>query len=107
VLIDYYAWAQEHEPYNPLEAYSISLINLEKCIRSQNVEFLPADILLIRFGFTQEYSKLDTAARELIASSDPHHFAGVEQSEAILEWLWNHQFAAVAGDAPSFEVWRT
>lgn len=28
---------------------------------------------------------------------------GVEPTEEILEWLWGNQFAAVAGDSPSFE----
>jgi len=30
---------------------------------------------------------------------------GVEQSEEILEWIWDH-FSAVAGDQRSFECWR-
>lgn len=52
------------------------------------------------------YSKLDIPARESIQSVNPPHFAGVEQSEEVLEWIWNEQFAALAGDAPSFEAWR-
>lgn len=28
---------------------------------------------------------------------------GVEPTEEILKWLWEKQFAAVAGDAPAFE----
>ena len=28
---------------------------------------------------------------------------GVEPTEEIVEWLWENQFAAVAGDSPSFE----
>jgi hypothetical protein len=24
----------------------------------------------------------------------------------MLEWIWNNQFSAVAGDAPAFEAWR-
>jgi hypothetical protein len=27
----------------------------------------------------------------------------VEATEGMVRWLWDHQFAAVAGDAPSFE----
>jgi hypothetical protein len=56
---------------------------------------------------------LSTRTRDLrftpekeIASVNPPHFAGVEQSDDALEWIWNQQFAAVAGDAPSFETWR-
>ena len=49
---------------------------------------------------------LDTPAREAIAAVNPPHFAGAEQSFAILEWIWNEQFAAVAGDSPAFESLR-
>jgi hypothetical protein len=31
--------------------------------------------------------------------------SGVEQSDAILEWLWDN-FSAVASDNPTFERWR-
>lgn len=32
-------------------------------------------------------------------------FSGVEQSDEMLEWIWNN-FSAVAGDQPAFERWR-
>jgi len=35
----------------------------------------------------------------------PPVFAGVEQSEEVLKWIWEN-FSAVAGDQPSFECWR-
>jgi|SRR5277367_130965 len=106
VLVDYYSWAQENEPYNPLTTHPITLSNLKKVITAQNLDLHPADILFIRSGFIHAYSQIDTPDREKIASVNPPHFAGVEQSEAVLEWMWNNQFAAVAGDAPSFEAWR-
>ncbi|CAG8981597.1 hypothetical protein HYALB_00009476 [Hymenoscyphus albidus] len=34
----------------------------------------------------------------------PPHFGGVEQSEELVKWIWEH-FSAVAGDQPSFECW--
>jgi hypothetical protein len=30
-------------------------------------------------------------------------FIGVEAGKETLRWLWDHEFSAVAGDAPSFE----
>jgi hypothetical protein len=107
ILIDYYSWAQEYEPYDPLETFSIPLVNIKKCISAQGLEIRKGDILLIRSGFISAYSKLDDSARELTASVHPNHnFAGVEQCETVLEWIWNEQFSAVAGDCPSFEAWR-
>ena len=42
---------------------------------------------------------------EDLAAIIPPLLSGVEQSEEILEWIWNN-FSAVAGDQPSFECWR-
>jgi hypothetical protein len=44
---------------------------------------------------------------ELSALKDvmPPVFSGVEQSEEMLQWIWE-TFSAVAGDQPSFECWR-
>ena len=45
---------------------------------------------------------------ELIAMSKvmPPTLGGMEQSKGLLQWIWEN-FAAVAGDQPSFECWRT
>ena len=106
MLLDYYTWAQETAPYSPLETHSFTLDNLKTVVAAQNLELHLGDILFIRSGFIKIYSQADIPSRERIASANPPHFAGVEQSEAVLEWMWNQQFAAVAGDAPSFEAWR-
>lgn len=47
-------------------------------------------------------SELEIAALQDVM---PPEFAGVEQSEEMIKWIWEH-FAAVAGDQPSFECWR-
>lgn len=38
---------------------------------------------------------------------DDNTFAGVAQGQKMLDWLHDSYFSAVAGDAPSFEVWPT
>ncbi len=38
-----------------------------------------------------------------LAERPSAEFGGIESSEATLRFLWDNQFAAVAGDAPSFE----
>ena len=43
---------------------------------------------------------------EAVKQVQPPAFTGVEQSEAMLEWIWSN-FSAVAGDQPAFECWRT
>jgi hypothetical protein len=36
---------------------------------------------------------------------DGHEHIGVVGNAESVEWLWNHHFAAVAGDAIAFEAW--
>ena len=38
---------------------------------------------------------------------DGQRWAGVAQEEEMIDWLHDGYFAAVAGDAPSFEAWPT
>jgi Putative cyclase len=106
VLIDYYSWAQVHEPCDPFTTYAITLPNLLRCISSQNLTFRSGDILFVRSGFISTYSKLDIPAQESITGAEQPCFAGLAQSEELLKWIWDNQFAAIAGDAPAFESWR-
>ena len=51
------------------------------------------------------YKELDQEKKMELTKQHPPGLAGVEQSEEVLEWVWNN-FSAVAGDHPSFECWR-
>lgn len=56
-------------------------------------------------GYMAAYSTLQRAELESLSKVLPPTLSGVEQSEEVLEWIWNN-FSAVAGDQPSFECWR-
>ena len=56
-------------------------------------------------GYINALNQLSNAKSEELASVLPPPLSGVEQSEEMLEWIWDN-FAAVAGDQPSFECWR-
>ncbi|KAI1262119.1 hypothetical protein F5Y18DRAFT_160580 [Xylariaceae sp. FL1019] len=112
VLIDYHSWrtspegrAQSKvENYDAFETVSIPLEDLEACLKAQDTELKFGDILFIRSGFM---AALATKSSEQIWNHQdvvPHPFGGVQQSEEVLRWIWDH-FSAVAGDQPSFEVW--
>ncbi|KAK3308370.1 uncharacterized protein B0T15DRAFT_508842 [Chaetomium strumarium] len=103
VLID---WKRYHEettgtPYHPLDGYRITPDDLEKAARHQGVEFKHGDILIVRTGYT-----------EMLAAPTPADFAkfqagtlsGVHGTVDTARWVWNHRFAAVAGDAHGFEA---
>ena len=119
VLLDYYAYVLRHKiEFDPLDTHAISVENLEACRREQGTEFKPGDILLIRVGefepcnladnqgYTDALGKASQDAQREIAIRQPVRFAGVECNMDVIRWIWDNQFAAVAGDSPSWEVQR-
>lgn len=52
------------------------------------------------------YNSLSQNEIDSFAKVNPPNLSGVEQSEDMMEWIWDH-FSAVAGDQPAFECWRT
>ena len=43
-------------------------------------------------------------AKEQEAKLGTHKYVGVKGSKETARWIWNHHFAAVAGDSIAFEV---
>lgn len=104
VLLDYASWAAQNKI--TILAFSrqvIPLTHLQSIIREQNISFRPGDVLFIRSGFGAAFDALEDSAQEALAQRPSADFIGVESSESMLKFLWENQFAAVAGDAPAFE----
>lgn len=103
VLID---WKRYHEettgkPYHPLDGYRITPEDLEKVAKHQGVEFKHGDILIIRTGYTEI---LEAPTPETFAKFQAGTLSGVHGAVDTARWVWNHRFAAVAGDAHGFEA---
>ncbi|CAI7583405.1 unnamed protein product [Penicillium manginii] len=104
VLLDFAEWATSNSiSVSALSSEAITLEQLKLVIKDHNLEFRKGDILFIRCGFTAAYNGLDDEQREAIPQRASPDFSGVEATEGMVRWLWDQQFAAVAGDAPSFE----
>lgn len=104
VLIDYAAYCQRHSiPIKAFSSVAIPLSDLINAAKEQETTFQKGDILLVRSGFTEAYDKLDDAQQRAIPERPSPDFIGVEASQAMLQWIWETGFAAVAGDMPSFE----
>lgn len=105
VVLDYVRYLEKKgkEPVNALAANSVSADELKDMLKETGVEPRAGDLLLLRTGFTKAYTALNTEQRKELAGKPPT-FLGVESSKAVLEWIWESGFAAVAGDAPSFEM---
>ncbi|RFU34127.1 hypothetical protein B7463_g2219, partial [Scytalidium lignicola] len=117
ILLNYWGYAKANGiNYDPNTACDISLDQLKKCGHAQGIDIRPesqggdikiGDILLIRFGWVERYMELSPEERESIALRpfEKLEYAGVTQDESVLDWLHDCYFAAVAGDAPTFERW--
>jgi hypothetical protein len=124
VLLDYRSYAKSKgNNYEVASSHPISYSELAACGKSQGIDIRPAaqggdikigDILLVRSGFVEMYHEKTPEERAAISlrkhggqSNSEQKWAGLEQSEEIIDWLHDCYFAAVGGDAPSFECWPT
>lgn len=104
VLLDYAEWATSKQiDVQPLQSTAITVESIKAIVKDYGIVFRPGDILFIRTGFTAAYNQLDGNQRKELPKRPSPDFIGVEATEEMLRWLWEHQFSAVAGDAPSFE----
>lgn len=108
VLIDYHTWRVKNNiapEYDAFRAGTIPLKHLKEVLKDQGTELKFGDILIIRSGYMDAYNKKERSEIAELVKTTPPSFTGVEQSEEMLKWIWEH-FSAVAGDHPSFECWR-
>ncbi|KAI1648736.1 uncharacterized protein F4817DRAFT_53502 [Daldinia loculata] len=107
VLIDYVSWAQKKGiQYSTFSNHTIKLQDIHDIAYEHNIVFERGDILLVRIGVIREWEdKMDMAAKMAYSSSLSPKHAGVEATPEVLKWLWDTGFAAVAGDALSWEVY--
>ena len=83
---------------------------MEKIAASENVQFVPGDILLLRTGWLAWYKSLDEASRDKLQgtltnqSPNPLKCPGLDPSKDTAAWVWDHQIAALAADNPALEA---
>jgi hypothetical protein len=82
------------DPYEPEE--------LVACLADQGVAVEPGDVLLVRTGWLEWYRSLDGEGR--VAASKVDTACGLRPGHGSSGLLWDWHVAAVATDAPAFEV---
>ncbi|CAK7202870.1 hypothetical protein SEUCBS139899_005597 [Sporothrix eucalyptigena] len=117
VLLDYRAYADSCGiKYDSASSHAISYKDLVASGQHQGIDIRPVsqggdirpgDFLFVRSGFTEDYFKRTDEENKLIGERLSPAWAGLLQEDAILGWLYDCYFAAVAGDAPGFEVFPT
>ncbi|KAI8336295.1 hypothetical protein BC941DRAFT_377179 [Chlamydoabsidia padenii] len=105
VLLDYGRWAKTHRPdFDSFQRMEVTVDELDQVAKAQNVTFQKGDVLLVRFGWTTRYEELGEKVKDVITDPDHPIACGVKACPETFAWIWNHHFAAVAGDNPSFEA---
>lgn len=106
VLLDYHSWAEAHGiSHAAFASTDIPLTDLLQVAESQNVTFCPGDILFVRSGYSNAFdSALPKEIQALTKEKAPQSI-GVQSCEEMLRWIWDCNFAAVAGDMPAWEAW--
>lgn len=106
MLLDYASWADANNvTITPFETTPIKVSTLLQVAAAQGTTFRPADILFIRTGWNRAYNKLSEEEKLALADKLPPPAIGIESSEETLRWIWDNDFAAVAGDQPALEAW--
>lgn len=108
VLLDMFRWAAEQgRPYDPFTTHPITASDLQGCAKAHNITFKTGDILLVRTGWLQTYYSLPDSSKVDRAKWDmmEHHYAGLEASEEMKDFLHDNYFAAAAADNANFEAW--
>ena len=104
MLVDFASWAEKNGvAIHPATRQVISLDTIKQILVEEAVELRPGDILLVRTGLLQAYNKC-TNEEEQDALMRSSRTIGVEASAAMVRWLWDNHFSAVAGDAAAFEA---
>ncbi|OAG37617.1 hypothetical protein AYO21_08225 [Fonsecaea monophora] len=104
ILLDYPLWRQEtgQSLANAGSSHAITVAELDQVAKHFGVEIRQGDILLLRTGYSKWYKSCSAEERTRVIKGEA--FIGVEESMASARWLWNKHLAAVATDAPGFEV---
>ncbi|KZP01016.1 hypothetical protein CALVIDRAFT_220892 [Calocera viscosa TUFC12733] len=107
VLLDWYRWHTLTRPGvahpSPVTSYGIPVSELDAVAAFQGTSLRTGDILIVRSGFTKWYNGTTDEERRRGVAENGFHFIGVAPGRETKEWIWNHHFAAVAGDTVAFE----
>lgn len=106
VLIDFAAYAAQNGiQYDPLARHAVPLTTFRAIATSCGINFQPGDIVFLRTGFTRAWEGASLAGKKAVMGKSPFEYVGMESTTSVVQFLWDTQIAAVAGDCPGFEAW--
>jgi kynurenine formamidase len=101
VLLDFVRYAvKKGIEVDPLSNYGISLTQIQEMIEEEGLTIRQGDILIVRSGLSKW---IRASTPESVGPWERGTYIGVDPTPELIEWVWNQNFGAVAGDATSFE----
>ena len=91
-------------PIKHESSQAFSIDSVEGAAKSQGIEFISGDILLIRTGWAGYYLQQLASGLKPIYEDGAVPSPGLVQSHETLGWLWEHQFTLVAADNVALEA---
>ncbi|KAK5126095.1 hypothetical protein LTR85_011450 [Meristemomyces frigidus] len=106
VLVDWLGWYEKKhgDPPSAVSRHEIPASELEEVLRYQGTTTRPGDILIVRSGYVRWHNYASPEDRKK-GTQENSLAIGVQNNEATVRWLYDHHFAAVAGDTVAFEAW--
>ncbi|KAI7486623.1 hypothetical protein KC351_g3200 [Hortaea werneckii] len=107
VLVDWVAWYEQVEgvsPPSPVSRHEIPVAELDEVLRFQGTTPRQGDILIVRTGYVRWHDGASEDERKR-GTQENAVAIGLQSNETTVRWLYDHHFAAVAGDTVAFEAW--
>jgi kynurenine formamidase len=104
ILIDIVNFhAQSGVSWSGMSGFQISKELLISILDFQETTLQSGDILILRTGWTEEYSNFSPSARVQLAAA-PLKISGLKNDESLIEWLWDQGVVGIAADNPTVEA---
>ncbi len=94
--------AETGRDWDPGAGASVTTSELDEVLQATGHQVQPGDVVLIRLAWTQWWLDASETERDRVRRTTS--FPGLSGSIDTARWLWDHQVAAIATDAPSIEV---
>nr|OQO26068.1 hypothetical protein B0A51_07000 [Rachicladosporium sp. CCFEE 5018] len=106
VLVDWLSWYEKKhgDPPSAISRHEIPVSELDEVLKYQGTTTRPGDILMVRSGYVRWHNFASPEERKK-GTRDNSVAIGVANNETTVRWLYDHHFAAVAGDTVAFEAW--
>lgn len=104
--MDWLSWYEKKhgKAPSPISRHEIPVSELDDCLKSQGTVTRVGDILIIRSGYTRWHNNASAEERKR-GTRENSAAIGLQSNEKTVRWLYDHHFAAVAGDTVGFEAW--